>query len=281
MEDQLNLKIEPRDASIRNIVDKIIKSDTPNPTYDIIRGISVKAVEMQENIIMSTIQTIGGTTYADITIDKNKVIDMLRKYTARKILHMTCRDGENPCFIIDRYTCPTCGELIYKELSYCGTMKNHIGMKNDYCRFCGQKLDWSEKEEENEKEASDCPIMPRDLVTKLCKDVHAKVIEDIKKAGMHPMHINLAAIKTFSKTLNDFAEKEAAKARAEKLEKETGWIATADKMPTEDGDYLVYDPFTGSSYVYEFSVDSISDTRYWKNNITLWMPVPELPKKEV
>jgi hypothetical protein len=62
--------------------------------------------------------------------------------------------------------------------------------------------------------------------------------------------------------------------------KEMDWIATDDKMPTEDGDYLVYDPFIGGSYVYEFDSDSISDTSYWKNNITHWMPVPAAPNKK-
>lgn len=59
--------------------------------------------------------------------------------------------------------------------------------------------------------------------------------------------------------------------------KETGWIATTNKLPCTKGDYLVYDTFTGSSYVYEYDNSSLNDVIYWQRHITHWMPVPAAP----
>lgn len=104
-----------------------------------------------------------------------------------------------------------------------------------------------------------------------------EAFEKIQKAAMNPVHINLGTAKIFSKALNDFAEKEAAKTLADKLEKETGWIATTHKLPSESGDYLVHDLFTGSSYVYEYDKTSVNDVIYLQRNVSHWMPVPAAP----
>lgn len=97
-------------------------------------------------------------------------------------------------------------------------------------------------------------------------------VEKIKKA---------ANASTFSvgEALAEYAKKEADRTLAEKLEKETGWISTKDRMPTKDGDYLVYDTYTHSIYVYEFQYHFYdnADEKYWNNYITHWMPVPKAP----
>lgn len=139
-----DIRLKPDSKTLAKIVEEANKDDSPDPVYQVIREISAKAVEMQENIIMSTIQTIGGTTYADITIDKNKVLDMLRKYNARNVKHEVFKTSEESPLHNDTYKCPTCLRILYKTMSIHNKVQNYTGNLSEYCPFCGQKLDWSE-----------------------------------------------------------------------------------------------------------------------------------------
>ena len=49
-------------------------------TYEIINHIHCKIVEDQEDLIVRSIQNIGGDTFIDITIDKGKVFEALLLY---------------------------------------------------------------------------------------------------------------------------------------------------------------------------------------------------------
>lgn len=145
-------------------------------------------------------------------------------------------------------------------------VKRMNGNTGKYCEIFKKWIPWDKVE-------IDYPEIP--------SISYEEAIEKIQKAAnASTMSMNEVLNSLYDKRRNELAEKKEVKARAEKLEKETGWIATADRMPDKSGDYLVFDPFTGSSYVYEFSVDSILDASYWKNNITLWMPVPAIPNKK-
>lgn len=55
------------------------------------------------------------------------------------------------------------------------------------------------------------------------------------------------------------------------------WTLTKEKLPSESGDYLVYDSFTGSSYVYEYDKTNVNDVIYFQRNVSHWMPVPAAP----
>ena len=111
--------------------------------------IQTKITENQDHVIMSTIQTIGGTTYQEITVDKKQVLDMLKKAKATKV-----RTGEHNFYADDKkrtdhhYYCPNC----MKQLR---TVKTVDGFKYPvdisgpmvkFCPDCGQKLDWEEEE---------------------------------------------------------------------------------------------------------------------------------------
>lgn len=99
---------------------------------------------------------------------------------------------------------------------------------------------------------------------------YEEAIEKIQKAAnASTMSVKEALNSLYGKRRNELAEKKACD--------ESGWIPTEAKIPDEDGDYLVCDSFTGSTYVYEFSVDNIPDRSYWKSRITYWMPVPKAP----
>lgn len=147
-------------------------------------------------------------------------------------------------------------------------VKKMYGNTGKYCEIFKK---WVPEEEE------DVPCDYPKITLELNNVNFKEAFEKIKKAAMNPVHINLGTAKIFSKALNDFAEKEAAKTLADKLEKETGWIATTHKLPSESGDYLVYDLFTGSSYVYEYDKTSVNDVIYLQRNVSHWMPVPAAP----
>ena len=55
------------------------------------------------------------------------------------------------------------------------------------------------------------------------------------------------------------------------------WTPTAQDKPTKKGEYLVYDKFVDSVYVYEYCPTCDKDVSYWRNYITHWMPCPEAP----
>lgn len=148
-------------------------------------------------------------------------------------------------------------------------VKKMYGNTGKYCEIFKK---WVPEEKEE-----DVPCDYPKITLELNNVDFKEALEKIKKAAMNPIHINLGTAKIFSKYLNDFAEKEAAKTLAEKLEKETGWVATTGKLPGKNGDYLVYDSFTGSTYVYEYDKTNINDVIYFQRNVSHWMPVPEAP----
>lgn len=147
-------------------------------------------------------------------------------------------------------------------------VKKMYGNTGKYCEIFKK---WIKEEDEE----CDYPEITID-----CGNANFKAaIEKIQKAAKASTMSMVEAANAYCSTINNFAEKEAAKTRAEKLEKETGWIAVTYKLPCEKGDYLVYDTFTESAYVYEYDNTSLNDVIYWQRHITHWMPVPAAPKK--
>jgi endogenous inhibitor of DNA gyrase (YacG/DUF329 family) len=55
------------------------------------------------------------------------------------------------------------------------------------------------------------------------------------------------------------------------------WTPAAQDKPTKKGEYLVYDKFVDSVYVYEYCPTCDKDVSYWRNYITHWMPCPKAP----
>lgn len=141
-----DIRLPDNSETLAKIIEEANKDDSPDPVYHVIRQLSAKVVEMQDNLIMSTIQTIGGTTYEEITVDKNKVLDMLRKHTAKKvILHEEGLRRHDSMDIEYSAHCPECNihiRRVFKNASgrFFWFGPNHA----HYCEECGQKLDWSE-----------------------------------------------------------------------------------------------------------------------------------------
>lgn len=108
-----------------------IKIDTDvmgeNPVHKLTTKIVTEIVEHQDNIIQHKIQEIGGESYNHITIDKNKVIDMLEKYTPKPV-NKVCFMDEMKVFL-----CPNCKDLLPN------------GRNTNYCSKCGQALLWREE----------------------------------------------------------------------------------------------------------------------------------------
>ena len=140
-----DIRLKPDSETLAKIIEEANKDDSPDPVYQIIREVSAKAVEMQENVIMSTIQTIGGHTYEDITVDKNKVLAMLKKHTAKKvILHdIGLRKVDRPDIEYSA-RCPECNVHICRVFRNANGRYFRFGPNHaHYCEECGQKLDWS------------------------------------------------------------------------------------------------------------------------------------------
>lgn len=57
----------------------------------------------------------------------------------------------------------------------------------------------------------------------------------------------------------------------------TDWISVKELMPEEPGDYIVYDKFTDSVYIYEYDSNCAKDNSYWNNYITHWKYAPAAP----
>ena len=112
------------------------------PEY--LKSISTKfqaaIVEKQDEIIHSVIQEIGGETYHRITIDRNKVLDALSKAMPKKVTVLDSGDF--------KFACPTCTRICYSLTA--------VGLGTpEYCRYCGQKLDWSRDREDKDEEESE------------------------------------------------------------------------------------------------------------------------------
>ena len=90
---------------------------------------SAKITEKQDEIIMQTIQEIGGETFREITIDKHKVLEALSDYVNKQkgaeVAEVKHGEWEKRGF--DGHNCSVCGAL------------NDID--TNYCPNCGAKMD--------------------------------------------------------------------------------------------------------------------------------------------
>lgn len=110
-------------------LEKCIKTFTTN--------ICAEIVEKQNELMLTTIQRIGGDEFIDITIDKDKVIEALTDYVNKQkgIPNIEVRHGEwrevNEKY--PRYMCTFCNHLFNN--------KNY-----NYCPYCGAKMDGGKTE---------------------------------------------------------------------------------------------------------------------------------------
>lgn len=120
--------------------------DGPDLMGHIVQEISAKAVEMQDNIIHSTIQYIGGVKHEEITLDKNKVLDMLKKHSAKAVvLRYEGPRRHDSGDIQYSVHCPSCDYYIANVFrTEDGKYYRFGAQSNRYCSDCGQKLDWSQ-----------------------------------------------------------------------------------------------------------------------------------------
>lgn len=63
------------------------------------------------------------------------------------------------------------------------------------------------------------------------------------------------------------------------LREQPRWISVEERLPEEDGFYLVYGPFIYRDTKW---YDRKNFSQYfWKHDVTHWMPLPEPPEVEV
>ena len=57
------------------------------------------------------------------------------------------------------------------------------------------------------------------------------------------------------------------------------WISVKDKLPTKEGDYIAYSSFVEALYYQDSKwKDYTGDEIVIVNEVTHWMPLPEIPK---
>lgn len=120
----------------KQIYDLVLNGDSENPVYQITYEITAKTVELQDQMILDTIRNIGGTTCEELTFDRGKVLEMLKKHKPVKPLgtdayphHLYCPTCYNKTWVLNRE--------ILKYTDVQGDICN-------YCPNCGQKIDWSD-----------------------------------------------------------------------------------------------------------------------------------------
>ena len=79
-----------------------------NSVYKHVVEISAKINEEQDEIIMQTIQHIGGTEFREITIDRNKVIEALTDYMKKQ---------ENKADVAEVVRCKACQHAYINSFS--------------------------------------------------------------------------------------------------------------------------------------------------------------------
>ena len=96
-----------------------------------------KIVEEQDELIMQAVSEVG---FSYITIDKGKVVEAFKKYTATKPLHGDFFKTESlkypPYKVITKHI----------EGAVCPICQSELENYQKYCKDCGQKLDWGDKE---------------------------------------------------------------------------------------------------------------------------------------
>lgn len=90
--------------------------------HSYVERISCQIAEHQDEMIMCTIEQIGGAEYRRITIDKNKVLDAFRKATAMRP-YVTSLNGT--------YECPGCRRILTAVYNYCPLCGQKIVRKED------------------------------------------------------------------------------------------------------------------------------------------------------
>lgn len=90
--------------------------------------ITVEVVERQEELLMQTIQQIGGDTYTFITVDKSRVISAFRRAMPADF-RPTVDNG-----IVMAGFCPTCAGSVEIEKTWIRKQKGAC------CSWCGQRL---------------------------------------------------------------------------------------------------------------------------------------------
>jgi NTP pyrophosphatase (non-canonical NTP hydrolase) len=58
--------------------------DPLNGVYNIAQNIAIQAAEQQEELILKTVQEIGGKTYEHISVSKEKVVEAFQDYLRRE-----------------------------------------------------------------------------------------------------------------------------------------------------------------------------------------------------
>lgn len=127
MFDPKKCRINPNSEAVKKILDsysvskdfEFVINSGRESVIAYVQHFTASLVEKQDELIMKVITRAANEEFVNITIDRNKVIEILGKHTPKKVKRL--RDG----VIVH---CPECHKSVSVTAKYCET--------------CGQKLDW-------------------------------------------------------------------------------------------------------------------------------------------
>lgn len=81
---------------------------------------------------------LGETWYADYLDD---AIELLKEQDA-ELSYRYAKTTIHTATKLDDATCPSCGNVVGEKIRTGAIGQSVVQVRWDYCRFCGQKLDW-------------------------------------------------------------------------------------------------------------------------------------------
>lgn len=73
---------------------------------------------------------------------KNDIFALLKEHEA-ELSYREAKSVTHTATKLDDATCPSCGNVVSEKIRTGAIGKSVVQVQWDYCRFCGQKLDWN------------------------------------------------------------------------------------------------------------------------------------------
>ena len=75
---------------------------------------------------------------------KNDILELLKEQKA-ELSYREAKAITHTATKLDDATCPSCGNVVGEKIKTGAIGQSVVQVRWDYCRFCGQKLDWEDR----------------------------------------------------------------------------------------------------------------------------------------
>ena len=103
---------------------------------------------MDREKVISTFEKIisvckeDGCDFVDLTFEDAEQILALLKEREEELSYREAKAITHTATKLDDETCPSCGNVVGKKIRTGAIGQSVVQVRWNYCRFCGQKLDW-------------------------------------------------------------------------------------------------------------------------------------------